>query len=101
MRARWSAPSVAAPVVAGSAFGWGSDDSEAVMKCINAWLPMGGPTSTAPDTKCIAAGKMLLPTWAERERAREAVRRLSPEPIPEPLPRRPLRIRLPLAFELR
>jgi protein TonB len=32
--------------------------------------------------------------------ALDAVRRLAPEPIPEPLPRRPLRILLPLAFEL-
>ena len=30
-----------------------------------------------------------------------AVKGLSPEPFPDPLPRRPLRIRLPLAFELR
>lgn len=35
------------------------------------------------------------------EAALEAVRRLSAEPIPDALPRRPLRIRLPLAFELR
>jgi protein TonB len=32
--------------------------------------------------------------------ALQAVKRVAPEPIPEPLPRRPLRIRLPLAFEL-
>ena len=33
--------------------------------------------------------------------ALEAVRRLAPEPIPEHLPRRTLRLRLPLGFELR
>lgn len=32
--------------------------------------------------------------------ALQAVRRLAPEPLPAPLPRRPLRIRLPLGFEL-
>ena len=70
-------PSVAAPAIAGEAFGWTSDDSDAVTKCILAWLPMGGPTSTAADTKCIPAGKMLVPTWGERERAREAVRSIT------------------------
>lgn len=34
------------------------------------------------------------------EAAMEAVRTLSPMPLPEGLPRRPLRIRLPLVFEL-
>jgi hypothetical protein len=71
-------PSVAAPMVAGAALGWSTEDSNAVLKCIMAWLPLGGPSS-APDTKCISAGKMLLPTWGERERAREAVRRIASE----------------------
>jgi hypothetical protein len=70
-------PSVAAPMLAGAAYGWTKDDSDAVLKCIMSWLPLGVPASSAPDTKCIAAGKMLLPTWAERERAREAVRRIT------------------------
>jgi hypothetical protein len=67
-------PSVSAPMVAGAAHGWTTEDSDAVMRCINAWLPMGGPNSTPPDTLCIAPGKMLIPTWGERERAREAVK---------------------------
>lgn len=70
-------PSVAAPMVAGAQLGWDKADSDAVIKCIVSWLPMGGPASTPPDTKCIAAGKMLLPTWGERERAREAVRKIT------------------------
>jgi hypothetical protein len=70
-------PSVSAPAIAGAALGWSVDDSSAVIKCINAWLPMGGPQSTPPDTLCIAPGKMLIPTWGERERAREAVRRIT------------------------
>lgn len=70
-------PSVSAPAVAGAAYGWAKEDSDAVLKCINAWLPMGGPQSTAPDTLCIAPGKLLIPTWGERERAREAVKKIS------------------------
>jgi hypothetical protein len=71
-------PSVsAAPAIAGAALGWSVEDSSAVIKCINAWLPMGGPQSTPPETLCIAPGKMLIPTWGERERAREAVRRIT------------------------
>ena len=70
-------PSVSAPALAGAQFGWTKEDSDAVMKCINAWLPIGGPQSTAPDTLCIAPGKMLIPTWGERERAREAVKAIS------------------------
>jgi hypothetical protein len=68
-------PRVSAPAVAGGAFGWTQEESDAVFKCITAWLPMGGPQSTAPDTLCIAPGKMLIPTWGERERAREAVKK--------------------------
>jgi hypothetical protein len=70
-------PGVSAPSTAGASVGWTNDDSDAVLRCINAWLPVGGPASTAPDTKCIAAGKMLIPTWGERERARAAVRRIT------------------------
>ncbi len=70
-------PSVSAPAVAGAEHGWTKADSDAVMKCINAWLPMGGPNSTPPDTLCIAPGKMLIPTWGERERAREAVKSIT------------------------
>jgi hypothetical protein len=69
-------PSVSAPAVAGAAHGWSQEESDAVLKCINAWLPMGGPQSTPPDTLCIAPGKMLIPSWGERERAREAVKKL-------------------------
>lgn len=66
-----------APSVAGKELGWSNEDSDAVLKCIMSWLPVGAPASTAPDTKCIAAGRMLVPTWAERERARESVRRIT------------------------
>ncbi len=70
-------PSVSAPSMAGASVGWTNEDSDAVLRCINAWLPVGGPASTAPDTKCIAAGRMLIPTWGVRERARAAVKRIT------------------------
>ncbi len=70
-------PSATAPVVAGASVGWSKEEGEAVTKCITAWLPMGNPRDAAPDSKCISAASMLAPTWAQRERAREAVKRLS------------------------
>jgi hypothetical protein len=70
-------PRISAPMHAGVALGWTTPDSDAVIKCIQAWLPVGGTASTPPDSKCIAAGKMLIPTWAERELAREAVKRIT------------------------
>jgi hypothetical protein len=70
-------PGASAPAMAGADFGWTPEESNAVLKCITAWLPMGGPNSTAPDTLCIAPGKMLIPTWGERERAREAVKKIT------------------------
>jgi hypothetical protein len=70
-------PSVAAPVVAGAAAGWSREEGEAVLRCIMAWLPVGPPTTADPGSKCIPAGRELVPTWGQRERAREAVRRIS------------------------
>jgi len=70
-------PSSRAPAVAGKDLGWSKEDSDAVLKCIMSWLPVGAPSDTAPDTKCIGAGRMLVPTWGERERARETVRRIT------------------------
>ena len=71
-------PSVAAPmVVAGGAAGWSREEGEAVLKCITAWLPMGTPRDAAPDSKCVAAMRDLTPTWGQREKAREAVKRIS------------------------
>jgi hypothetical protein len=67
-----------APSVAGAALGWTREDGEAVMKCVTAWLPMGPPSSAAPDSKCISSGREMVPTWGERERARAALRKLTP-----------------------
>ncbi len=66
------------PSIAGAAVGWTDEEGEAVMKCITAWLPMGPPSSAAPDSVCIAAGRAMIPSWRERELARGAVRKLNP-----------------------
>ena len=66
------------PSIAGAAVGWSDAEGEAVMKCITAWLPMGAPSSAAPESKCIASGREMVPTWKERELARGAVRKLNP-----------------------
>ena len=66
------------PSAAGAAVGWNREDGEAVMKCVMAWLPMGAPASALPDCKCVAAGRELTPTWGERERARAALRKVTP-----------------------
>lgn len=70
-------PSVAAPVVQGGAAGLSREEGEAVVKCITAWLPIGPPSTTDPASKCIAAVRDLTPTWGQREKAREVVRRIS------------------------
>ncbi|HUF26407.1 MAG TPA: hypothetical protein VMM18_05425 [Gemmatimonadaceae bacterium] len=56
-----------------------SEEGSALMKCIMAWLPMGPPTGAAPDARCVPAGKELIPSWGEREMARQAARRVSPK----------------------
>jgi hypothetical protein len=55
---------------------WSTEEASAVTKCLMAWLPLGLPSNTEPDSKCLASGKDLLPTWAERELARAAVRKV-------------------------
>ena len=70
-------PSVAAPLAVGAAVGWSKEEGEAVMRCITAWLPMGDPRTAAPDSKCVAGGRDLVPAWGQRELARTAVRKLA------------------------
>ena len=67
-----------APSAAGSAAGGALSDDEAaaIARCITAWLPMGAPSAAAADSRCIAAARELFPTWGERERARQAIKRL-------------------------
>lgn len=66
------------PSVAGAAVGWTREDGEAVMKCVTAWLPMGSPATAPLDSKCISSGREMIPSWGERERARAALRKLTP-----------------------
>ena len=70
-------PSVAAVAAIGSAVGWSPDEGEAVLKCVNSWFPVGSPRDAAPDSKCVPAGRELVPTWAQREKAREALKKIT------------------------
>ncbi len=74
-----SAPrtSSAAPLAPGATVGWTRDEGEAVMRCVTAWLPMGAPSTAMPESKCIAAGREMTPTWGQRETARAALRKLT------------------------
>ena len=53
------------------------DEVAAITRCIMAWLPMGAPNAATPDSRCVPAGRELLPSWGERERAAAALRRAS------------------------
>jgi hypothetical protein len=66
-----------APTTIGTLIGWTREEGEAVMKCVTAWQPMGSPASATPDSKCIAAGREMVPTWGERERARGALKKIA------------------------
>lgn len=68
----------AAPAAVGRPAGSGltAEESSAITRCIMAWLPMGAPSAAAPDSRCIAASRELIPTWGERDRAHQAVKRL-------------------------
>lgn len=50
-----------------------NEELDALRKCVLAWLPMGAPNQTAADSRCIAAGRELIPSWGERELARGAL----------------------------
>ena len=52
------------------------EEATAIARCVMAWLPMGAPNAAAPDSRCVAAARELFPTWGERERARQAIKRL-------------------------
>lgn len=65
------------PHLALGAFGLAPDEAAALTKCIMAWLPVGPPSATQPGTRCLPAGKELVPSWGEREKAREGIKRLA------------------------
>jgi hypothetical protein len=43
----------------------------------HAWGPMGSPSEASPDSRCAPGAKKLVPSWGDREKAREVVRRLA------------------------
>ena len=68
----------AAPgAVAGTRTALAPDELAAVTRCVIAWLPMGAPSTTNPASKCVPAARELAPTWAEREKAQVALKRLA------------------------
>ena len=54
-----------------------AEEAAAITRCIMAWGPMGNPSEAAPDSRCAPGAKELVPSWGDRERAREALRRLA------------------------
>jgi hypothetical protein len=53
-----------------------ADEVAAITRCIMAWLPMGPPTDAAESSRCVPAGRELAPSWGDRERAHQAMRRV-------------------------
>ena len=54
-----------------------AEEAAAVTRCIMAWGPMGNPSEAAADSRCVPGAKELVPSWGDREKAREALRRLA------------------------
>jgi hypothetical protein len=65
------------PPVSASSGALSADEAAAITRCIMAWGPMGNPSEAAPDSKCAPGAKELVPSWGDREKAREALRRLA------------------------
>jgi hypothetical protein len=53
-----------------------ADEVAAITRCIMAWLPMGPPNDASETSRCVPAGRELAPSWGDRERARNAMRRV-------------------------
>ena len=53
------------------------EEAAAITRCIMSWGPMGNPSEAAPDSRCAPGAKELVPSWGDREKAREALRRLA------------------------
>jgi hypothetical protein len=70
------APAASVPASSATSGALSSDEATAITRCIMGWLPMGAPSAAAPESRCVAASRELFPTWGDRERARQAVKRL-------------------------
>ncbi len=64
------------PAADGAGAALSADQATSIMRCIMGWQPMGAPNAAAPDSRCVAAARELLPTWGEREQARLALKRV-------------------------
>ena len=51
------------------------DEIVATQRCVMAWLPMGAPSNASPHSRCVSGARELAPSWAEREKARLALKR--------------------------
>ncbi len=67
--------SVATPPSGGG--GLTQDEIAAATRCVMAWQSMGAPTAISLETRCIPAAREIVPTWAEREKARLALKRVA------------------------
>ena len=65
------------PAVSSASESLSAEESAAITRCIMAWGPMGNPSEAAPDSRCAPGAKELVPSWGDREKAREALRRLA------------------------
>ena len=54
-----------------------AEEASAITRCIMAWGPMGNPSDATPDSRCVPGAKELVPSWGDREKARDALRRLA------------------------
>ena len=54
-----------------------AEEAAAITRCIMAWGPMGNPSEATPDSRCVPGAKELVPGWGDREKAREAIRRIA------------------------
>jgi len=53
-----------------------AEEAAAITRCVMAWGPMGNPSEATPESRCVPGAKELVPSWGDREKAREAIRRL-------------------------
>jgi hypothetical protein len=69
------ATSIVTPPTSGG--GLAPDEIAAATRCVMAWQSIGNPGVTSLETRCIPAAREIVPTWAEREKARLALKRVA------------------------
>ena len=73
---RFRASSVAVSVPSADGAELTVEEAGALTKCVLAWLSIGPPATAKPDSKCMPPGRELVPSWRERETARQALRKI-------------------------